>query len=268
MRSSPSSCSTRCRAPSGLCAPSRTSPGRRSSRPGSENGRRGCDLVADERLGGLACAAVDDLASGHEVRVRVVRQDDDRVRRRDGELLRRDRVERVAQHVRVVEADVREEDDPVRSTFVASWRPPRPASTTATSTSARRTRPAPPRSRSRTASRRRPRQRSGHGRPPPRNPPRRRSPGCARSSRRRAATASSRPEASESRSCSIVTVAVDLPFVPTTWIAGYASCGSPSAARSDRMRSSPKPPLGQGLMPSSHATALTRQPSRAASSPR
>ena len=62
---------------------------------------------------------------------------------------------------------------------------------------------------------------------------------------------------SESRSCSIVIVAVDLPFVPTTWIAGYASCGSPSSASSARIRSSPKPSRGHGLIASSHSTAVT-----------
>ena len=155
----------------------------------------------------------------------------------------------------------------VRSTFVASWRPPRPASTTATSTSAaansasaaavtisncvaptasaaERTRAtAPSKSASAPFTRMRSLQPTTCG---------------------DSVDPTAKP--SESRSCSTVTVAVDLPFVPTTWIAGYASCGSPSAARSDRMRSSPNPPLGQGLMPSSHATALTRQPSRAASS--
>ncbi len=40
-----------------------------------------------------------------------VGKDDDRVRRRDGELLVRDRLERVAEHVRVVEPDVRQEHD-------------------------------------------------------------------------------------------------------------------------------------------------------------
>jgi hypothetical protein len=61
---------------------------------------------------------------------------------------------------------------------------------------------------------------------------------------------------SESKSCSIVTVAVDLPFVPTTWIAGYRSCGSPSCARSARMRSTPKPSRGHGFIASSHSVAV------------
>ena len=64
-----------------------------------------------------------------------------------------------------------------------------------------------------------------------------------------------RPSASSS--CSIVRVAVDLPFVPTTWMAGNASCGSPSAPSNARMRSRPKPSTGHGLSPATHATALT-----------
>ena len=57
---------------------------------------------------------------------------------------------------------------------------------------------------------------------------------------------------SASRNASIVRVAVDLPFVPTTWIAGYASCGSPSAASSVRIRPSPNS-CGHGLRESSQA---------------
>ena len=64
---------------------------------------------------------------------------------------------------------------------------------------------------------------------------------------------------SVSSSCSIVTVAVDLPFVPTTWMAGYASWGSPSSASRARIRSSPKPSRGHGLIASSHSTAVTRR---------
>ena len=50
----------------------------------------------------------------------------------DRELLGGDRLARVAEHVHVVERDVREDDDARARTFVASWRPPSPASTTAT----------------------------------------------------------------------------------------------------------------------------------------
>ena len=59
----------------------------------------------------------------------------------DRELLRRDRLARRAEDVRVLEPDVREHDDAgASSTFVASWRPPSPASTTAASTFASRER--------------------------------------------------------------------------------------------------------------------------------
>src|SRR5262249_12350663 len=60
---------------------------------------------------------------------------------------------------------------------------------------------------------------------------------------------------SDSSSCSIVTVAVDFPFVPTTCIAGYASWGSPRSVSRARMLSRPKPSRGHGLMASSHSTA-------------
>src|SRR5262249_38104916 len=47
-----------------------------------------------------------------------------------------------------------------------------------------------------------------------------------------------------------------LPFVPTTWIAGYASCGSPSEASSPRIRPTPNS-SGQGERLSSQATPLS-----------
>src|SRR4051794_22615379 len=49
-------------------------------------------------------------------------------------------------------------------------------------------------------------------------------------------------------------VAVVLPFVPTTWIAGKESCGSPSAASRRCMRSRPNS-SGQGVRASSQAVA-------------
>ena len=67
--------------------------------------------MAHEGLRGLACAADSDVAAGNEMGERAVGEDDDRLGRRDRELLRRDRLERVAEDVRVVEPDVREEDD-------------------------------------------------------------------------------------------------------------------------------------------------------------
>src|SRR3990170_1409970 len=58
---------------------------------------------------------------------------------------------------------------------------------------------------------------------------------------------------SASSSSSIVRVAVDLPFVPTTCTAGYAFCGSPSSASSACIRPRPKPSSGQGLRPATQA---------------
>ena len=62
-------------------------------------------------LGGLSCAAQNDLVAPHEVDVRPVREDDGRAGLRDGELLGRDRLEGVAEHVGVLEPDVRQQDD-------------------------------------------------------------------------------------------------------------------------------------------------------------
>src|SRR5262249_2941665 len=58
--------------------------------------------------------------------------------------------------------------------------------------------------------------------------------------------------ASASRA-SVSRVVVDLPFVPTMWIAGNRSCGSPSPRSSARMRSVPKPSRGHGLGARIHA---------------
>ena len=107
----------------------------------------------------------------------------------------------------------------VRRTFVASWRPPSPASTTATSTlRVRELRAAPPRSRPRTASRRR--HAGGRARRRARSRPRRRRRESARSSPRTCGEryAPTRSPASASSS-SVIRVVVDLPFVPTTWTA-------------------------------------------------
>src|SRR3954451_16420918 len=53
-------------------------------------------------------------------------------------------------------------------------------------------------------------------------------------------------------------VAVVLPFVPTTWMAGKDSCGSPSAASRRCMRSRPTS-SGQGVRASSQAVALSTE---------
>ncbi len=141
----------------------------------------------------------------------------------------------------------------MRRTFVASSRPPSPASTTATSTSrAANSANAAAQSVSNCVA------------------------SCASASGRTRSIAASKSAASPStvirsahvrtcgetvaptdspsasRSASIVRVAVDLPFVPTTWIAGYASWGSPSAASSVRIRPSPNS-FGHGLREASQA---------------
>ena len=146
----------------------------------------------------------------------------------------------------------------VRRTFVASYRPPSPASTTATSTAASANACSAAAVTISNWVALEPLGRLADARdcllevglrpvhPDPLAPGR-----DVRRDRR-----ADRQSPSASRSCSIVTVAVDLPFVPTTWIAGYASCGSPSSASSARIRSSPKPSRGHGLIASSHSTAL------------
>src|SRR5207302_3318023 len=53
------------------------------------------------------------------------------------------------------------------------------------------------------------------------------------------------------RSAAILRVAVDLPFVPTTWMEGYARCGSPRSRNSARIRSSPNS-AGHGVSDSIH----------------
>src|SRR5262249_13152905 len=55
------------------------------------------------------------------------------------------------------------------------------------------------------------------------------------------------------RSAAIISEVEVFPFVPTTWIAGYESCGSPSAWRSCRIPPSPNS-SGQGERLSSQTT--------------
>ena len=75
-----------------------------------------------------------------------------------------------------------------------------------------------------------------------------------------------RPRAAAARSSR---VAVDLPFVPTTWTAGYRSCGSPRAASSACMRSSPKPSSRPGAEPGEPGDVVRHglEPPSAARSP-
>src|SRR4051794_5613482 len=132
------------------------------------------------------------------------------------------------------------------STFVASCRPPRPASTTATSTSAcaKAVSAAAVRISNCVAS-------PAYGRT------------RATDSSKSASAPFTRMRSLQSRTCgeryvptrrpasvksaSIIRVVVDLPFVPTMWIAGKRVCGLPSRSSSASMRSSPKPSAGQGL---------------------
>ena len=144
-----------------------------------------------------------------------------------------------------------------RSTFVASWRPPSPASTTATSTlgvGERRQRGGRDRLELRRADllRRRPdaRERGREvGRPPAEPDPLVPRADVRRDRRAdgepvaRAAAARSSPSRSTCRSCR------------RRGRRDSASCGSSSAASSAFIRSSPKPSSGQGLSPASQATS-------------
>ncbi len=67
--------------------------------------------TADEGLGRLSRSSEPDLGVLDEIPPFVVRQHDDRAGLRDGELLARDLLARVAEDVGVLEADVREQDD-------------------------------------------------------------------------------------------------------------------------------------------------------------
>ena len=79
---------------------------------GERDVRRRGDRVSDERLGRLACAADPDLAAGERDAANV---SSGRTTIASvgatASFSRRDRLERVAEDVRVLEPDVREEDD-------------------------------------------------------------------------------------------------------------------------------------------------------------
>ena len=97
---------------SGVCAPSHSSSSERhSSRPGSWTSASPSIGAAEERLRRLARAARPHLVVGQEVGPLRLAEHDDRARRGDGELLARDRLARLAEDVRVLEPDVRQEDD-------------------------------------------------------------------------------------------------------------------------------------------------------------
>ena len=227
--------------PSGLCAPSRISASRRSSRPGSATSTSAS--IAWPTNASAASRAPPIRTSWPATRWAYVSSGRTTIAPScaTASFSRAIVLDGVSEHVGVLEPDVRQQDDP----GAENVRRIEPAAETGlddgdVDVAHRRTRRARPQSRSRTASRRGARPPVARARRPPRSRPPRRSAGSARSSSRRAARSSCPTESpSERRSCSMVTAAVDFPFVPTTWIAGYASCGSPSSASSARIRSSP-----------------------------
>ena len=145
----------------------------------------------------------------------------------------------------------------VRRTFVASWRPPSPASTTATSTlgvGEREQRGGG--QRPRTASRRARRPAAARARPRARSRPRRRRRGSARSSRGRAARGTRRRAARRRRaaprsSASSSTCRSCRRRGPP----GSAAAGRRARASSARIRSSPKPSAGHGLSDATQSVA-------------
>ena len=165
----------------------------------------------------------DDPPAGTSGAKRVVRQDHYRVVSMDNsELLRRDLLDRLAEDVGVLEPDVRQQDDPgaedVRR-VVAAAEAGLDDGDVDLRVGERGQRGSGDRLELRRADllRRRPDARAA----PPRGRPGGRRAGSARPTSARAARSSSRRRALRaSSSCSIVTVAVDFPFVPTTWTAG------------------------------------------------
>ena len=77
---------------------------------GQRDVRLALDLPAEERLRRLARAADDDVRARERLEL-AVGQHRDRPFLHDGELLRGDLLARLAEHVGVVEPDVREQDD-------------------------------------------------------------------------------------------------------------------------------------------------------------
>ena len=246
MKSSRGKRSARNRTPSGLCAPSRISARRSSRRPGSTISTSRFDLVADERLGCLSRATDPDLVAGDQMRVCVVGQDHNRLTPRDRQLLAGDPLERVPRtSVCSSETFVRSTTR-VSTTFVASSLPPSPASTTAASTSASANAAS---AAAVTVSNWVASRRSATDRTSPTACSKSASAPFTRIRSLQPRTCGEivvptlRPP--DSSNCSIVTAAVDFPFVPTTCTAGYASCGSPSSASIVFIRSSPNR-CGQG----------------------
>ena len=227
---------------------------------GKRNHDLAVDRPAEEGRRGLARAADDDVRA-REVRELLVREHRDRPLLHDRQLLGRDLRPRLPEHVGVLEADVREQDDvaaeDVRRVEAAAEPGLDDGDVDVTHRELGERRGA-----ERLELRRFLRLGLGRTRATAASKSASSPSTVIRSDQERTCgdgRADGEPLAS--RSASIVRVAVDLPFVPTTWIAGYASCGSPSAASSVRIRPSPNS-CGHG------EEATQAQPERASSSRR
>ena len=196
------------------------------------------DRAAEERLRGLARAARPHLVVGQEVGPLRLAEHDDRARLRDGELLPRDRLARLAEDVRVLEPDVRQEDDR-RVEDVRRVEPAAEAGFDRGRVDALRRELGQRRRRQRLELRRADALGGARTRPTARSKP-----SASVSSR------SSQPDTcgdvyaptrspSPRSSAAIVRVAVDFPFVPTTCTERNARSGWPSSSSSARIRSSP-----------------------------
>ena len=97
---------------SGVCAPSQTSSPRRSRRPGRTTSTS-CSTGRSRYASAVSLRASDHHARAgrEELAVRVVRHDNYSCRMRNCKLLLRDLLDRVAEHLRVLEGDVRQQDD-------------------------------------------------------------------------------------------------------------------------------------------------------------
>ena len=181
--------------------------------------------AAEIRLRRLAGSAEPHLVVGEQRCELAVREHDDRSRSGHRELLPRDLLPRAAEDVGVLETHVRQQHDAARrgrSSRRAGRRgPPRRRRRRRRARRNRRTRRP---SGARTASRRAPPRRRARARSRPRS--RRRRCRAAPTSRPRAATCRRRCGALRRRAAQRSwRVAVDLPFVPTTWIASKARSG-------------------------------------------
>ena len=174
--------------------------------------------MADERLRRLPGATVDDRPTRDERRQCVVRQDHyGFVRMDNSELLRRDRLDRLAEDVGVLQPDVRQQNDAGAQDVRRVVAPPEPGlddRNVDLGVGERGERGSGDRlelCRPHSSAAGRTRRSAAESRP--RCPPSR-----MRSAHERTwgETVAPTPSPSARSSCSIVTVAVDLPFVPTT----------------------------------------------------